>query len=112
MEPVIELRQLRYFVAVAEELHFGRAAQRLGIRAHTINSTNRDAWDEIQQHLRVVGPAVPVDAQRGHPLVDRSGRRGPGRCPSPAVRPPPLRPAAGRRGAAPSLSPMTSEEPA
>jgi ATP-dependent DNA helicase RecQ len=27
------------------------AAQRLGIRAHTINSTNRDAWDEVRQLL-------------------------------------------------------------
>ncbi len=27
------------------------AAERLGLRAHTVNSTNRDAWDEIKGHL-------------------------------------------------------------
>src|SRR5215213_8748967 len=27
------------------------AAERLGIRAHTVNSTNRDAWDEVRELL-------------------------------------------------------------
>ena len=28
------------------------AAEKLGIRAHTINSTNRDGWDEVQRAAR------------------------------------------------------------
>ena len=38
------------------------AAERLGIRAHTINSTNRDAWDEVR------GAA---GGRRGRPAADQ-----------------------------------------
>lgn len=74
------LRQLRYFLAVAEELHFGRAAARAGIAqpplTQQIQKLERTLGCQLlirgrKTHLTEAGSALAADARR---LVEQADR--------------------------------------
>jgi DNA-binding transcriptional LysR family regulator len=68
----VELRHLRYFVAVAEEGHFGRAAARLHLSTPTLSQQIRALEAEIGARLLVRHPRGATVSAAGEALLSEA----------------------------------------